>query len=103
MNWLGNFSLLQKESFNDPALTQKLMQLQRPISIIIVSVTQGSVDIWFGNCRGQLPATPDLHFGQTNRPEWVPVPLQITDLTLRASGNAGQTVVATVIVGGPPT
>ena len=102
MNWPGNFSLLGVETFDDPINTQKIIQLQRPMCLLIVSVTQGAVDVWLGNYRGQLPATPHFHFGQTNKPEWVPLPLNITDLTLKASGNTGTTVVASIIVGGPP-
>lgn len=97
-NFAGNFCLLGMETFQSPQNTVKVLRLQRPLNLLIVSVTTGAVDVWFGEYSGSQPTTPHLHFGQTNTPVWLPLPEMITDLTLVASGLG--TNKATVIVGG---
>lgn len=68
----------------------------RELSQIVASVQAGGVNVWFGIVDGQ--GTPDLHFGQTNAPVWVPLPSGTTSLTLVALGPA--TPAVTVLVGG---
>ena len=100
-----NCKLLDTVIFQDIVGSQgaiRLIQHQRPINLLIVSVLQGGVNIYFGDYTSlQLPLTPHLHFGQTNTPEWLPIPEGWHTLTAVAVGNSGQQVLASIICGGP--
>lgn len=76
-------------------------QPNRAVSMILCSVKQGAVDIFFGSYGdGDGRLVPDLHFGQTNRPVWVPLPCQQYEFTIVAA-DAQQVTYASVIFGGP--
>lgn len=75
------------------------VQPNRPVTWLLVSVCQGGVDIYIGATAGGL--VPHYHFGQTNKPEWVPVPTGQYCFTLVAVGPP-TTVTAMVHFLGPP-
>lgn len=95
----GNTTLIETVIFQEAAGAVKTILSQRPINLLVVSVTQGGVNIWLGCYQGNLPLTPHLHFGQTNSPVWVPIPETLTDLTIQSAGPANP-VLACVMVGG---
>ena len=70
----------------------------RPVCLIVCSVKQGSVDIFFGTSAEG--AVPELHFGQTNKPEPIPIPLMQGEFTVVCS-SASVNTLACVIFGGP--
>lgn len=96
-----NTRLVQVERIIWQPNTVRVVYLQRQSNLLICSVTQGAVDIWLGDYSSGLPAAPDLHFGQTNKPEWVPLPCGLRELTIKASGAVNPNL-ACVIIGGPP-
>lgn len=70
----------------------------RRVSLIICSVKQGAVEVWFGTQA--LGSVPDLWFGQTNRPVQVDIPEGQYEFTLVAA-DANVSTLANVIFGGP--
>lgn len=78
--------------------TKVYSQPNRPVCLVVCSVIRGSVDIWLGS-NAVTGSVPDLHFGQTNRPEWVSIPSGQYEFTVLASG-PGETQ-ASIILGGP--
>lgn len=76
----------------------QVVNINRPISIIVCSVKAGAIDIFFGNPRGRL--APDFHFGQTNKPEWVPYNGAPGEVYIVADG-VGMTNLACIMFGGP--
>jgi len=70
----------------------------RLVSMVLCSVKRGAVDVFLGS--NNVGLVPDLHFGQTNRPEWVPIPTGEYEFCLVAS-DPNQTTQASVIFGGP--
>ena len=74
----------------------------RPVSVLLVSVKQGAIDIHLGSGGAAgLGRVPHLHFGQTNRPEWVPIFCGQYEFLIAPVGNAGQAVQASIFFGGP--
>lgn len=73
------------------------VNLNRPVTLIVCSVKQGAVDIYFGSPNGRL--VPNFHFGQTNRPEAIPYTGAPLEVYCVAAG-AGNTL-AVVYFGGP--
>lgn len=104
----SNVHLLDKVTFQDAPGTVKVLQPNRQASFLVVSVTEGGVDIYFQGNSGGLPLTPDLHFGQTNKPEVVPIPCGQMEFAcvaigpgLGGGGGTAGLVLATVWAGGP--
>jgi hypothetical protein len=94
-----NTRLLHTEPINQASGFQGIIQLQRNANLILVSVKQGGLDVWFGDCRGNLPSVPHLHYGQTNAPVWVPIPEGCFHLTYLTIGPPSP-VLACILVGG---
>ena len=97
----SNVHLIDGIRFQDPPGTQKRLTPNRLASFLLVSVKQGGVDVFFGGGDPGGRLCPDLHFGQTNAPVWVPLPLGQFELTCVAVGATGLTVLASVWLGGP--
>lgn len=90
----GNRRFLDRAVINGPQGTTTISHVNVPINAILCSVKSGAVDLWFGAFGKDVGSAPDLHFGQTNAPVWVPIPTGQYEFTLVAAG-AG-TNVATV-------
>lgn len=99
-NWTGtqNRQLLQRVVINGPAGTAARVTLQRPAQMVMVSVKTGAIDVFLGS-SGNVGDTPDYHFGQTNRPEWVPFFGGCSEFVIVASDTV-HTTVANVQFGG---
>lgn len=76
-----------------------LSQPNRPVSVLICSVKQGAVSVYFGS-NPVLSAPPDLFFAIGGFPMWVPLPAQQYEFTIVADDPSG-TTLAVVILGGP--
>jgi hypothetical protein len=96
----SNVRLVEKVYLDGVQGTEKPVNPNREVSCILVSVTQGAVDIFLGGARAGR-RVPDLHYGQTNKPEWTPIPCGMYEFTLVAAGNPGQPILACVWFGGP--
>lgn len=98
LNESNNPRLYERYYVVGPSGTKQIVQVNRPISLICVSVTFGAIDLFFGgDPAGRL--VPDYHFGQTNKPEWVPYTGAPGDVCIYASGYG--TNLACVMFGGP--
>ena len=99
-----NRGLCHKEPIFAPNGTTGRIEVPRDATVLVVSVKKGSLDIWLGEAGGSPPVVPEFHFGQTNRPEWVPLPNLVTVITWRAENvNVDEPVVAHLILEGPPS
>jgi len=67
----SNARLAEKRQVYGPLGTREVWQPTLQVSALLVSVKSGAVDIFYGG-GGDGRLVPDLHFGQTNRPVWVP-------------------------------
>ena len=74
-------------------------QPNRRVSMIVVSVCEGAVNVFFGSMAIDN-ATPHLHFGQVNEPSWVPIPCGQYEFVFVAADPDVRTE-ATVLLGGP--
>lgn len=95
-----NWRLLDVRKLNDPDGTEGVIKVPRETSLIIVSVKQGSVNLWFGDNTGRTADPPDLFFGQTNRPVPVPIPGGASHFTYKLESVEGN-ALATILIGGP--
>ncbi len=68
---------------------------------IIVSVTAGALDVWFGEFTGDVALIPHLHFGQANWPQEIPLPQGVETITYRLSGENVTQNIACIMLGGP--
>ncbi len=94
-----NRCLLDTLIFDGGAGQRQSYQGSRQMTHIVVSVTTGAIDIYFGAAGGgTIPRVPSLHFGQTNRPETVPLPAGVQNFLAVSSGVG--TNLACVIVEG---
>lgn len=93
----SNLHLVDRSYVYGPSGTTVHVTPGRPVTLILVSVKQGSVDLFIGPTASS--AVPDLHFGQSNEPVCVPWFAGQAPLTFVADG-PGKTV-ASVILGGP--
>lgn len=85
---VDNRSLLADIKFDGPAGEMHPFQSTRKMVGLLVSVKLGALDIYAGTGfqANTLPRVPHLHFGQTNKPEWVPLPVGIHNFTAVSSG-----------------
>ena len=74
-------------------------QPNRRVSMIVVSVCEGAVNVFFGSMAIDN-ATPHLHFGQVNEPSWVPIPCGQYEFVFVCADPNVRTE-ATVLLGGP--
>ena len=97
--YTSNVNLVDRTILQGSFGAQRRMQPNRRVSMVLCSVKSGAVDIYFGSFAdtGQVP---DLHFGQVNKPEWVPIPCGQYEFVLVASDPLN-TTEASVILGGP--
>ena len=79
--------------------TQVRRQPNRRVSFIVASVKCGAVDVFFGSMAIE-GATPHLHFGQTNRPEPIPIPCGQYEFVFLVSDPVNPTE-ACFLLGGP--
>jgi hypothetical protein len=79
--------------------TQARRQPNRRVSLIVGSVKNGAVDVFFGSMaiRG---STPHLHFGQQGKPEPCPIPCGQYEFVFVASDPNNPTE-ACFLLGGP--
>lgn len=94
-----NWRLLDKRQIKEAPSTEGLMRILQGCNLIVVSVKEGFLDVWLGDCTGRASDPPDFHFGQTNRPVYVPIPGGVTDITYKTGGTEPYTL-ATILIGG---
>jgi len=97
--YTSNVNLVDKTIIQGSFGTQRRLQPNRRVSLVVCSVKCGAVDLYFGSFADPA-AVPDLHFGQTNKPEWTPIPCGQYEFVIVASDPNGHTE-ASVILGGP--
>lgn len=95
-----NFRLLDIRHINAADGTEGIIKVPRETSLIIVSVKQGSIGLWLGDYTGRTGDPPDLFFGQSNRPVFVPIPGNASHFTYLAESVEGN-ALASIIIGGP--
>lgn len=78
------------------------IDVPRDMDGVIVSVKCGNVDLWFGEFSGDRPLVPHMHFGQTNHPDWLPIPAGVYTVTVRLEDRfSDDDILACVILTGP--
>lgn len=81
--------------------TEGVFEVPRDASMICVSVKRGSIDLWFGNFLGSREFVPHLHFGQSNEPHWIPIPIGTYAITYRLEDlTSSNDIIASIMIGG---
>lgn len=94
----SNTRLVERAILLGPLGTTVRVQPNRAVSLIVCSIKQGAVGVWFGSNNAGL--VPDLFFNQAAFPVWVPIPAGVYEFCLVAL-DANQNTQASVIFGGP--
>jgi hypothetical protein len=95
----SNVRMLERIIVHGAQGVSVLSQPNRLVTMILCSVQQGAVSVYFGS-NPVLSAPPDLYFAITGLPWWVPVPAGQYEFTMVADDPTGVTK-AVVILGGP--
>lgn len=97
----ANINLVDWRRLFDASGVEGKFEVPRDASMLLVSVKRGSVDIWFGDFLGSRELVPHLHYGQTNAPVWVPIPVGTYILTYRLEDlTSSNRIIASVLFGG---
>jgi len=96
----SNIRMVERVIVQGPPGASQTVQPNREVCLIVCSVKQGGVDVFFGSGPTGGRLAPDLHFGQSNRPVCVPIPCGQYEFTVVALG-PDSLVLASVIFGGP--
>lgn len=79
--------------------TRRLEAPTRPVCGLLVSVKQGTLDIWLGDQQGgAVNPLPDFHYIITGRPEWTPLPYAEYVFTAGSTGILA--LLATILIVG---
>jgi hypothetical protein len=97
--YTSNTNLVDKTTIEGAGGITKLLRPNRRVSLIVCSVKQGAIDVYFGSSP-EINSVPDLHFGQTNRPVPVPIPCGQYEFSIVCADPLNNTQ-ASVILGGP--
>lgn len=97
----ANVNLLDWRRLSGANATEGKFEVPREASMLLVSVKRGSVDIWFGDFLNSRELVPHLHYGQTNAPVWVPIPVGTYVITYRLEDlTSPNQIIASVLLGG---
>lgn len=97
--YTSNVNLVDKTTIQGARGVIKLLRPNRRVSLIVCSVKQGAIDIYFGSSP-EINSVPDLHFGQTNRPVSVPIPCGQYEFSIVCADPLNDNQ-GSVILGGP--
>lgn len=95
----SNVNLVDTVTISGVKGTQVRRIPNRRVSLIVASVKNGAVDVFFGSMAIE-DAIPHLHFGQTNRPEPVPIPCGQYEFVF-VSSDTNNPASACFLLGGP--